>query len=139
MLTISGQRMQFILQDDSFKGSHFKFLGRWLCPDLDEAATKTRFLHKFHELLETVDKAPLDGFMKLWLYQHFLLGMLSWPLLIQDFNHDFVKTQVTRPCGVYLRRWADCLKASMQVAFTAARSDLDSASLHSRPTSRNSK
>ena len=64
MLTISGQRMQF-LQDDSFKGSDFKFLGRWLCPDLDEAATKTRFLHKFHELQETVDKAPLDGFMKL--------------------------------------------------------------------------
>lgn len=111
MLTISGQRMQFILQDDSFKGSHFKFLGRWLCPDLDEAATKTRFLHKFHELLETVDKAPLDGFMKLWLYQHFLLGMLSWPLLIQDFNHDFVKTQVTRPCGVYLRRWAGLFKS----------------------------
>ena len=40
---------------------------------------------------------PLDGFMKLWLDQHFLLGMLSWPLLIQNFNHGFVKKQVTRP------------------------------------------
>ena len=35
-LTIAGQRMNFILQDTSFKGSHFKFLGRWICPSLLE-------------------------------------------------------------------------------------------------------
>lgn len=110
-LTISGKRMKFILQDDSFKGSHFKFLGRWLRDNLDEAGVKTWFLHKFHELLGIVEGAPLDGFMKLWIYQHFVLGMLSWPLLIQDFNRDFVKTQVTRPCGVFLRRWAGVFKS----------------------------
>lgn len=44
--------------------------------------------------------------MKLWMYQFFVLGMLSWPLLIQDFNRDFVKTMISRPCGVFLRRWA---------------------------------
>ena len=100
-LTIAGKRMQFIMKDSSFKGSHFKFLGRWLCADLDESSVKTHFLHKYQELLSIVENAPLDGFMKLWIYQHFMLGMLSSPLLIQDFNRDFVKTQITRPCGVY--------------------------------------
>ena len=37
--------------------------------------------------------------------------MVSWPLLIQDFNHDFVQTQATRPCGVFLRRWAGVFKS----------------------------
>lgn len=109
-LTIAGKRMKFIMQDQSFKGSHFKFLGRWLCENLDEAAVKTFFLRKFRELLDIVESTPLDGFMKLWLYQHFVLGMLSWPLLIQDFNRYFVRTQVTRPCGVALRRWAGVYK-----------------------------
>ena len=95
-LTIAGQRMQFILQDATFKGSHFKLLGRWISKNLGEAAIKTSFLQKFHELLGIVENVPLDGFMKLWLYQHFLPGMLSWPLLIQDFNRDFVKTQGVR-------------------------------------------
>ena len=62
--------MQFILQDATFKGSHFKFLGRWLSKNLGEAAIKTSFL----ELLGIVENVPLDGFMKLRLYQHFLLG-----------------------------------------------------------------
>ena len=110
--------MQFIFRDATFKGSHFKFLGRWPSKNLVEAAIKTSFLHKFHELLGIVENVPLDGFMKLWLYQHFL-GMLSWPLLIQDFNRDFVKTQVTSPCGVYLGRWAGVFKSSMHAAFTA--------------------
>ena len=110
-LTIAGKRMQFIMKDSSFKGSHFKFLGRWLCADLDESSVKTCFLHKYQELLGIVENAPLDGFMKLWIYQHFMLGMLSWPLLIQDFNRDFVKTQITRSCGVYLRRWAGVFKS----------------------------
>ena len=53
-----------------------------------------------------VHNAPISGFMKLWLYQKFVLGMLSWPLMIQDLNLDFVKTQLTRPCGVILKKWA---------------------------------
>jgi hypothetical protein len=110
-ISIAGKRMKFILQDDSFKGSHFKFLGRWLNPKLSESAIKQQFLFKFNELMGIVDNAPLDGFMKLWIYQHFLLGMLSWPLLIQDFNRDFVDTQVSRPCGVFLRRWAGVFKS----------------------------
>ena len=106
MLVIGGQRMSFILQDHTFKGSHFKFLGRWMCLTLKESDTKRVFQNKFKELMGIVENSLLDGFMKLWIYQHFLLGMLSWPLLIQDFNHDFVKTQIARPCGVFLRRWA---------------------------------
>ena len=110
-LSIAGQRMKFILQDTSFKGSFFKFLGRWLCPNLDESAVKRNFLNKLHELSDILENDPIDGFMKLWIYQHFLLGMISWPLLIQDFNHDFVKSRVTRCFGVFLRRWAGLFKS----------------------------
>ena len=53
-----------------------------------------------------VQNTPIDGFMKIWIYQHFLLGMLSWPLLIQDFNHYFIADQITPPCSVFLRKWA---------------------------------
>ena len=110
-LTIAGQRMKFLMQDTSFKGSHFKFLGRWLNEKLSDREVKSSFLRKLHELLGIVESDPLDGFSRLWLYQHFVLGMVSWPLLIQDFNHDFVKTQITRPCGVFLRRWAGVFKS----------------------------
>ena len=110
-LTIAGTRMQFLLQDSSFKGSNFKFLGRWMNESLDEVGVKSCFLRKLDDLLGIVQNDPIDGFSKLWIYQHFVLGMLSWPLLIQDFNRDFVKTQVTRPCGVFLRRWAGVFKS----------------------------
>jgi hypothetical protein len=110
-LTIAGQRMQFLLQDTSFKGSHFRFLGRWMNEKLSEKEIKTYVLRKLKELLDIVESDPLDGFSKLWLYQHSVLGMISWPLMIQDFNHDFVKTHITRPCGVYLRRWAGVFKS----------------------------
>jgi hypothetical protein len=110
-LSIAGKRMKFILQDESFEGTHFKFLGRWLNPALDEAEVKNAFLSKTDELMKKLENNAIDGFMKLWIYQHFVLGMLSWPLLIQDFNRDFVKVQVARPTGVYLRRWAGVFKS----------------------------
>ena len=105
-LTIAGKRMLFILQDSTFKGSHFKFLGRWMNPTLSEDEMKKNFLNKVDELMGIVNNDATDGYMKLWIYQHFVLGMLSWPLMIQDFNREFVKSEITRPCGVFLRRWA---------------------------------
>ena len=110
-LKIAGQYMKFILQDSSFKGSRFKFLGRSTTPNLDESANKKVFRKTYNHLMEIVDNDPVDGFSKLWIYQSFLLGTCSWPLLIQDFNRDFVKTQVTRPCGVYLKRWAGLFRS----------------------------
>ena len=89
-LTIAGKSMGFLLQDETFKGSHFKFLGRWMTDSLSEAGPKSEFLHKFHELVAIVHNTLIDGFMKLWLCQKFVLGMLSWPLLTQVRSPDHV-------------------------------------------------
>jgi len=105
-LKIGGEPMLYIYRDDSFKGSHFKFLGMWINPALDESETKEVFRNKFVTLMSLVDEAPITGFMKLWLYQYFVTAMLSWTLMIQNFNHNFVAKQITSPCGVYLKRWA---------------------------------
>jgi hypothetical protein len=111
-ISIAGKLMNFILRDpSSFKGTHFKFLGRWLSLELKEGDIKKLFLEKFAELMKITDDDPISGCSKLWIYQHFLLGMLSWPLLIQDFNHDFVSKHVTSPCGVFLKKWAGVFKS----------------------------
>ena len=115
-LTITGQPVNFILQHkegvSDFKNSHFKFLGRWIHGLLDEEAVKQKFKSQFFEDLETVGNAPINGFMKIWIYQHFVLGMASWALFIHDFNHSFIADNITSPTGVILKKWAGLFKSA---------------------------
>ena len=46
-----------------------------------------------------------EWLMKLWLYQHYVLGRLSWWFLAHDLTHDFAKT-LTRTISSQLKRWA---------------------------------
>ena len=39
--------------------------------------------------IQTVDNCRLNGFMKLWLYQFYVLYHFSWPLLIHDLDKSF--------------------------------------------------
>jgi hypothetical protein len=43
--------------------------------------------------------------MKLWLYQHYVLGRLSWWFLVHDLTHDFAE-RLTSSMSVRLKRWA---------------------------------
>ena len=61
---------------DPFKGTHFKFLGRWIHPSLSEKEVKKRTRLKFEKEIALVDEAKINGFMKLWLYQFYLLPHL---------------------------------------------------------------
>ena len=112
MLLIDGQRLTFI--DDIVKGreGHFKCLGRWMSKDLNDEATKIKFEADFFGWLALVDKDPINGLMKLWVYQHYILAKSSWPLLIQDFNRDFAAKNIEQPTGAYLRRWAGLFKSA---------------------------
>ena len=33
-----------------------------------------------------IDKQHLNGFMKMWLYQHYVLSFLTWPFMVYDFS-----------------------------------------------------
>ena len=41
------------------------------------------------EEINTIDNSLVNGFMKLWLYQFYLLARTSWPFLIYDFERSF--------------------------------------------------
>ena len=71
-----------------------------------------------------VDHAPINGLMKLWLYQHYVLAKSSWPLLVHDFNHDFITKNLQQPTNVYLRKWAGLFKSADQGALYRPREKL---------------
>ena len=89
----------------SFSDSHFKFLGRLICPDLWDKCTKLNLSKKYWSLIKLIDSAPVNGFAKLWIYQFGLLSQLNWPFMIYDFNISLTKSW-DRRTGVYLKKWA---------------------------------
>ena len=107
-LTIKGVPVGFILDRDNpdkFKGSHFKFLGRWFRYDLSEAGVKNRIRDSLKRYMELIEGSGLNGLMKLWIYQFYLLAKLSWPLLIQRLDMSFVK-ELERSIMTRLKKWA---------------------------------
>ena len=74
-LTISGQPITFI---NYTYEKMFKFLGWKMYVDLTENATKEYIKEYFIELMTTIlDKDPVNGLIKLWLYQHYVLLIFS--------------------------------------------------------------
>lgn len=115
LLLIDGKPLNFIEginSDHEFLARHFKFLGRWISSDLDDEATKRKFEADFFKWLALVDKDLVNGLMKLWIYQHYIIAKSSWPLLVHDFNRDFAVKIIQQPTGVYLRRWAGLYKSA---------------------------
>ena len=66
---------------------------------------------EFLSLMRRTDEAKINGLMKLWIYQHYILSKLAWPFLIHDFNLDFA-TKLQQNANVYLKRWAGVLKGA---------------------------
>jgi hypothetical protein len=115
LLRIDDKPLNFIAvinSDHKFLAGHFKFLGRWMSLELDDEAIKRKFKADFFKWLSMVDKDLINGPMKLWIYQHYVLAKASWPLLVHDFNRDFAKKIIQQPTGVYLRRWAGLFKSA---------------------------
>jgi hypothetical protein len=115
LLMIDGEPLNFIETINlkhKFLARHFKFLGRWISSDLNDEACKRKFKADFFAWLDLVDKDLVNGLMKLWIYQHYVIAKSSWPLLIHDFNRNFASKLIEQPTGVYLRRWAGLFKSS---------------------------
>ena len=111
LLEISGQPVRFIVNEaekDPLKSTHFKFLGRWISWLLEneQSLVKTNILELFKDLMRTLDKCPVSGLIKCWLYQHYILAMLSWPFLVHDFALSFTKDELDPIATRYLKTWA---------------------------------
>ena len=83
----------------------FKFLGWKMYVHLTENATKEYIKEYFIELMTILDKDPVNGFIKLWLYQHYVLLMFCWPFQINDLNVSFAK-DLEVIANRYLKKWA---------------------------------
>ena len=107
-LTINNQPIRFILnanEKDEFKSKHFKFLGRWISAYLNEKDIKAKIKESILNEMEIVDKSLVNGIMKLWIYQFYVLYHFSWPLLIHDLDKSFISS-VQSLINPYLKKWA---------------------------------
>jgi hypothetical protein len=129
-LTISGQPITFI--NDTYE-KMFKFLGWKMYVDLTENATKEYIKEYFIELMTIPDKDPVNGFIKLWLYQHYVLLMFSWPFQINDLNVSFAK-DLEVIANRYLKKWAGIFRNAKLSLLYGPKSqfglDLTSVSIH---------
>jgi hypothetical protein len=115
---ISGHKMKFIFNDRISKNEadpkkrilrdHFKFLGRWISIDLNEIEVRNLIRDRFLSEIKLVNSSKVSGFMKLWLYQHYILSHLAWPFIIHDLSlsfaselHDSIKTTLKKWAGLY--------------------------------------
>ena len=111
-LTIGGERMKFIVDEtksNEFQKTHFKFLGRWISVDLDDHKVRDLLHQIILERVCAVDRCAVNGLMKLWLYQFYVIPSISWPFLIHDINLYFVE-ELQKHVNVYLRKWAGLFK-----------------------------
>ena len=90
---------------DSFKAKHFKFLGRWIHYLVHEKEIKEKIRLLLLQDMELIDGAKINGFMKLWLYQFYVLSHLSWPFMINDLNKTFAQ-ELQRTINPRLKKWA---------------------------------
>ena len=92
-LSINGQPIKFIVsptEKHPFKATHFNFLGRWIHFSLSEEKIKERIRASLIEDIYIVENSQINGLMKLWLYQFYVLSRLSWPFLIYDFDKSYI-------------------------------------------------
>jgi hypothetical protein len=107
-LTIAGKEMNFIINPngDAFKDRHFKFLGRQVRYDLNkEHEIKEKIFKDFETDVSKVAKDPVNGLMKLWLYQFGIRLRMTWPLMIHDLDLTFA-TKLQNHIQPLLKEWA---------------------------------
>lgn len=116
LLTINGSPIRFMLDFPRDKPEekklllshdHFKFLGRWIpgTVGLSDAKIKEKARDRFASDMLLVEKSGVNGLMKLWLYQHFVLARSAWSFLINDFCLSFA-VELAKACSLQLKRWA---------------------------------
>ena len=98
-LIVAGKQIGFIAHEP------FKFLGWKVYHHLGESNQKQVVKETFEEHMQLVDDLHIHGFMKMWLYQHYVVAFLAWPFMVYDFDVSFV-LKLQRIATCYLKRWA---------------------------------
>jgi hypothetical protein len=115
LLTIAGKPVRFILdvtKDPSLLlHDHFKFLGRWISMHLTEDKVKAKVRQSFREDMELVNSCAVNGLIKLWIYQHYVISHLAWSFLIHDFCLSF-SIQLQKSCSLQLKKWAGLTRSA---------------------------
>ena len=106
-LTIADKQMNYILNQDGdeFKDRHFKFLGRQIRYDLKEHEIKEKIHKDFVSDVDKVAKDPVNGLMKLWLYQFGIRLRMTWPLMIHDLDVSYAVT-LQNHIQPLLKKWS---------------------------------
>ena len=116
-LTIAGKPVGFIAHD------YFKFLGWKVYHHLREDDQKAQVMSDFENNMNLVDASPVHGFMKLWLYQHYVVAYLAWPFMVYDLSVSWV-TKLQVIANRYLKVWAGLYKRAVTSALYRCRTDL---------------
>ena len=98
-LKIAGAAIKFIAHDS------FRFLGWEVYHHLNETKQKMAVNQIFEEHMRLVDISDVHGFMKLWLYQHYIVAFLAWPFMAYDFDVSWV-SGLEKVANRFLKRWA---------------------------------
>ena len=99
--------MNYIMNSDGdgFKDRHFKFLGRQMRYDLKEHEIKEKIFKDFTTDVDKLSQDPVNGLMKLWLYQFGIRLRLKWPLMIHDLDVSFAMT-LQNHIQPLLKKWS---------------------------------
>ena len=65
----------------------------------------------FLDEVRIVDRLPLNGLMKLWIYQYYLLAHLSWPPDDPCLSRSFA-VELTETVNHKLKKWAGLYKSA---------------------------
>lgn len=97
-LTIAGEQLQYL------GSNNFKYLGRPINSDLSENLCRQSIVSNLASLLNKLDAAPLSVSAKLWLYNHFVVSKMAWPLQANDLCLSFVK-ELQAQATKALKKW----------------------------------
>ena len=115
-LTIGGEPIEFIGNDS------FRFLGWNLYHNMKEINQKREVEKLFLKNLNLVSDSSVHGFMKLWLYQHYVLIYLAWPFLIYDFDMSWAKS-LEAVATRKLKLWSGLYRSALTSTLYRSRAD----------------
>lgn len=110
-LCLQGQKLAFIGKE------RCRLLGRHWDSTLSEEGNLTGLTDRLQKLLDRIDSLPLTGPMKIWIYNHYIIAQVTWPLLIYDFSLSSIQN-LEKKVSVYLKKWSGLTKpANMAVLY----------------------
>jgi hypothetical protein len=98
-LTIFGEAVTFFADD------LHKYLGRLLSTDITNKGGYKSTVEFFSSALSRIDDAPITGPSKAWIYQFYVLAVLSWPFSIYPFSVSDISKNFEALATRFLKKW----------------------------------